>query len=193
MLFLSGGERRKINTIKEFFHSYDRSNAGACGLHRVFAEGKLVQQQWFVPANFPDGEQEFKCLNQMNGTNNKIIIPLSPIVIQLNAHELTAPGNQLNDFRRRLFRVERMPQVDDQANVIDTHLLYRQQRSRRTAEGDVRTRLFRFVLNRKLHRGSRFCNSLHAAYGVIPELHVICLKGIIEAVLARPELDIVSV
>src|SRR6266566_2461339 len=163
LLFLGGGERREINTIKKFFHSYDRSNTGACRLHRVFAEGKLVQQQWFVPANAPDSEQEFKCLNQ------------------------------LNDFRRRLFRVERMPQVDDQSNIIDTHVLYCQQRPRCTAESDMSTRLFRFVLNCKLHRGSRFCNSLHAAYGVIPELHVICLKGIIEAVLARPELDIVSV
>src|SRR2546429_69697 len=96
-------------------------------------------------------------------------------------------------FSWAVVSAERMPQVDDQSNIIDTHVLYCQQRPRCTAESDMSTRLFRFVLNCKLHRGSRFCNSLHTAYGVIPELHVICLKGIIEAVLARPELDIVSV
>ena len=83
-----------------------------------------------------------------------------------------------------------MAEIEYDANVVNAHLLNRQERARRGAEEHVRARLFELVLNRKLHRGVRRGHFAHAIDGVVPDLHVVDLERVVETILTRPELHV---
>ena len=79
-------------------------------------------------------EQEIERLEQVHRSDREIVIPLAPVVIDLDAAQPAASGKQLHLFRRRFLGEERMTEIHHDTDVVETCFLEGAQCSRRRAE-----------------------------------------------------------
>ena len=171
----------------EVFQNLDAVFRGCDG---ILTKRKLIEQHRALPVDLPEREQEIECLQQMNRTDGEIVVPLAPIVVHFNTGQPPAARDEPQLFGRRLAGHDRMTEIHHDADVVDLHVLDREQRARRRAPCHVVAGLASFVFDRELHGGMR-CRELPcAAHGEIPELQVIRLQRVVVTVLPRPELHI---
>ena len=83
-----------------------------------------------------------------------------------------------------------MTQVENDTNILHPYVLDCQQGASRRTEKHVGTGLFFLVFDGELHTGVRLSHCSNPLYRVVPETPVVDLEGVVESVLAGPELDI---
>jgi hypothetical protein len=124
----------------------------------------------------------------VHGADSHVVVPLAPVVVDLDRVEAAVLVDELEHVGRGLLGEQRVPEIDDDADVVAPDRLNAEQRARGGREGQVGARLLELVLDRHTHTGVHFGDAAHAVELESPELGVVGLEGVVEAVLARPQL-----
>ena len=117
-----------------------------------------------------------------------------PRKLSLTSIAKSLPGvdAELGRVGRGLQPVERVPEVEQHAEVVAAGLLDGEQRPGRVREDDLVARLARLVLDHELDLRVRAAELAQRVHGVRPDVVVVDLEGVVPAVLAEPELDVVA-
>ena len=102
------------------------------------------------------------------------------------------PGRKLHRLRRSLLCKEGVARIEHDSDVVDSHRLDREQRICDIAEKHVRPRLLELAFDSELHFGGGSGDFAHTLDRIAPESLVVGLKGIVVAILSRPELDVLG-
>ena len=109
-------------------------DARARGLDRVLAERELVEQDRLLPADLAHLEEELERLDQVDGADGEVVVPLAPVVVDLDREQTAVLVHERQRVRRGLLGEQRVPEVDDDADVVAPERLDAEQRARRGRE-----------------------------------------------------------
>ena len=90
----------------------------AGGLHWVLAEGKLVEQDGPLPVDLAQGVEKLQRLDQVYRADSHIVVPLAPVVVDLDADQLAAARHQVQHIGRGLLGEQGVAQIEDDADVV---------------------------------------------------------------------------
>ena len=124
----------------------------------------------------------------MDGADRQIVVPLAPVVVDLDREQLAELVDEREDVGGRLLGEDGVPEVDDDADVIAVELVDPHERPGRGGEADVGARLLRLVLDGHADAGIHVGDRADAVELEPPQLSIVGLERVVEAVLARPQL-----
>ena len=141
-------QRVEVEPVERRVDRADRLDARARGLDGILAEGELVEQDRLVPADLADLEEELERLDQVDRADGQVVVPLAPVVVDLDREEAAVLVHERQHVGGRLLGEQRVAEVDHDADVVAAGLLDAEQRARRGRPAEVRPRLLGLVLDR---------------------------------------------
>ena len=136
--------------------------------------------------------EELEGLHQVHRADHHVVVPAAEVVVDVDREQLAVVDAQLGGVGRGLQAVQGVPEVEQDAEVVQADLLDAQQGARRVRKDDLVTRFARLVLDHELDLRVGADQLAQTVDGQLPDVVVVDLERVVPAVLAEPQLHVVA-
>ena len=174
---LCSTQRLLIQRIQSSMQRLEEADRHLGSLHTVLPERELIKLPNALPVVLAQRVEEFKGLDQVHRPDHHVVVPAAEVVIDIDREKAARIDAQLRGVGGCLQAVRGMAEVEQNSQIVESHLLYREQGAGGVREDDLVPRFARLVLDHEVDFGMSPDQLTQPIDCQLPDIVVVHLEG----------------